>query len=93
MNNATLETIKEVGRWILAAAVGWVLTETGKQLGLVPETYDVKVWVFTYTLPVRAGVSFALTLAGRAIDKYVFTTNKDDPFRLVTTVPKGIFPW
>lgn len=93
MNKPLLETIKEVGRWGIAAVVSWVITETAKQLGLVPEVYNLKIWVFTYTLPIRAGVGFGLTIAGRAVDKYVFTVSKEDPDRKKSEDPKGVIPF
>ncbi len=93
ISKPTLETIKEVGRWILSAVAAWLITETLNQIVLVPESTAVKVWVFTYLIPVRALFQFALTAAGRAIDKYVFTVSKEDPKRLESETPKGIIPF
>lgn len=93
MNKPILETIKEVGRWLVSAVVSWIITQTMAQLNLVPETYSINVWVFTYTLPIRAGFGFVLTVAGRALDKYVFVASKEDPDRKKTEDPKGVLPF
>ena len=88
ISKPTLETLKEVGRWILSAIVAWILTETLKQIVLVPEFAEVKIWVFTYLIPVRALVQFGLTAAARALDKYVFVKNKED-----NHIDKGVIPF
>lgn len=93
ISKPTIEAAKEIGRWILSAIVAWIITETLKQIVLVPESANIKIWVFTYAIPVRALFQFALTAAGRALDKYVFTVNKEDPKRLESETPKGVIPF
>ncbi len=93
MNKPTLEALKEVARWLAAGAIAWFLSETITQIALVPEYSVVNVWVFTYLIPVRALIQFALTLAGRAVDKYLFIKSKEDPKRLESEPPVGLIPW
>lgn len=83
------ESTKEIARWVILFAISWVITETLKQVNLVPEFANVKVWVFAYTLPIRAGLQFALTFAGRFVDKYLFEKSKDNP----RTETKGLLPF
>lgn len=87
MKKPLVETIKEAGRWILSAIAAWIITETLKQINLVPEVANVHVWVFTYGIPIRALLAFVLTLAGRGLDKYVFEINK------LKDITKGIIPF
>ena len=82
---ALLEAGKEVLRWVVFFAISWVITETLKQIDLVPEFATVKVWVFTYLLPVRSMVQFGLTFLGRAADKFVHEWN--------ATKLRGILPF
>lgn len=93
MNKPTLETIKEVGRWVVSGLAAWLITETLAQITAVPESQTIHIWVFAYTIPIRTGVQTLLTLAGRAIDKYVFTASKEDPDRKKTEDPKGVIPF
>lgn len=82
---ALLEAVKEVARWLVAFIVSWLVTETLKQIVLVPEFVDFKVWVFTYSIPFRAGFQLALTFIGRAADKFVHEWNG--------TKLKGLLPF
>lgn len=68
---AIIEAAKEGGRWVVFLAISWLITETLAQINLVPATADIKVWVFTYSIPVRLMLQFTLTIAGRVADKYV----------------------
>jgi hypothetical protein len=93
MNKPTIEAFKEIARWAIFLLLGWVIAETLKQINLVTETYAMKVWIFTYTIPVRMIVQTLLTLAGRAIDKYIFTKNKEiieARSSILNAVPKGL---
>ncbi len=93
MSKPTIEALKEVARWAICIAAGWVITETLNQITAVPESATVKLWVFTYALPVRMVLQTALTYAGRAIDKYIFVKNKEileAKTTVLDTVPKGL---
>lgn len=93
LSKPTIESVKEVGRWLVSAVVAWIITQTLAQMDLVPEFYKLNVWVFTYTIPIRATFAFALTAAGRAIDKYVFVKSKEDPKRPDEVEPTGVIPF
>lgn len=68
---AIIEALKEGGRWIVFFVIGWVITSTLAQIDLVPATAEIKLWVFTYAIPVRVIFQTLLTVAGRVADKYV----------------------
>ena len=72
---AIWEATKEIGRWVLFFAISWVITATLDQITQVPEFATVKVWVFTYMIPVRLLIQFLLTLAQRAVDKFIHEWN------------------
>jgi hypothetical protein len=74
--SAIFESIKEVGRWVLLYSLSWIITETLKQVGLVPEFSVVNVWVFSYLLPVRAGLQLGLTLLAKGVDKWLYEKDK-----------------
>lgn len=93
MNKPTIEALKEIARWAICIAAGWVITETLNQITAVPESAVVKIWVFTYALPIRMLLQTALTFAGRAIDKYIFVKNKETmqaKTTLLEATPKGL---
>lgn len=82
---AIWEATKEAARWIVSLVVGWFLTETLKQIDLVPEFAQVQLWVFTYMIPVRFVVQTTLTLATRMVDKFIHEWNG--------TKFKGVIPF
>lgn len=85
MQDKSIEIIKELGRWAFLFALSWLITETLNQIVNVPEFYQLKVWVFTYMIPVRALLQVSLTGFGRLVDRLVH----DRP-----EIPlKGIIPW
>jgi len=84
-STAILESVKEVGRWLLFFAISWVITSTLNQISQVPEFAQVNVWVFSYMIPVRALMQFGLTFLGRAVDKFIHEWNG--------TKLKGIAPF
>jgi hypothetical protein len=70
------EGVKETGRWLLLFLVSWIITETLNQANLIPESATLKVWVFSYVIPIRTAVVFALTLVGRFADKWIHEIGK-----------------
>lgn len=82
---AIWEAVKEIGRWLVSFVVSWFIVETLKQIELVPEFFELKLWVFTYMIPFRASLQIALTMLGRAIDKFTHEWNG--------TKLKGIIPF
>jgi len=83
--SAFIEGFKEVARWILALSISWIITETLKQINLVPEFAVVSISVFTYSIPVRLLLNLFLTFLSRFVDKFVHEWNG--------TKLKGIFPF
>jgi len=77
--NALKETLKEAGRWILLFIISWIITSTLTQIDVVPESQEVRVWVFTYVIPVRLLVNLALTAAGKLVDKYLHEKETEKP--------------
>lgn len=73
---AVLEGIKEVARWVVLFAVSWVITQTVAQINLVPEFFTLKVWVFSYLIPVRLAFNVGLTMLGRFVDKMLYELGK-----------------
>lgn len=71
------EALKEVARYLVFFAIGWVISETLKQINVVPENYYLHIWEFIYAIPVRAIVNLGLTLALRYTDKYMHLRNKE----------------
>lgn len=88
-NNPFKEALKEGARWLIFFVIGWLITETLGQLSLVPEYATVKIYVFSYLIPVRATLSFLLTMAGKMADKYRFQSTKNNPL----SDTKGILPF
>lgn len=95
MKNPKIEGLKEVMRWVVLFAgslvISWIITETLKQITNVPEVFNLKVWVFTYAIPVRELFTFGLTFAGRYVDKYLHEASKG--FTLDGSKPKGLLPF
>jgi len=98
MKNPNMEGLKEVLRWVVlfvgSMVLTWVITETLKQITAVPETLNVKVWVFTYAIPFRELFTFALTFVGRYLDKYLHEASKQTKgYAIGSATPKGILPF
>jgi hypothetical protein len=72
----TLEALKELGRLALLFVVSWIITETLKQLGVVPEKATITIWLFNYTIPIRLLVNLGLTALGRYVDKLLHEIGK-----------------
>lgn len=89
MKNPKIEALKEVGRWVILFVVSWIITSTINQVGNVPETAQINVWVFTYMVPVRQLFVVSLTMAGRYADKYLHETSKQE----IEVKFKGLLPF
>ena len=72
----TIEALKEIGRWVLLFVASWLITETINQITVIPETLEVKIWVFAYLIPIRLSVKTLLTLVGRFVDKLLHERGK-----------------
>lgn len=64
-----LEKVKEILRWVVLFVVSWFITETLSQADLVPSTYTLHIWVFSYILPIKTLFVTALTMLGRFVDR------------------------
>lgn len=91
-NTPNWEALKETARWIVLIVVSWIITEVLKQITLVPVTYNLKVWVFTFAIPIQFGLQTILTLTGRYVDKFLFERSKNN-IRWATDKPKGLLPF
>ncbi len=74
--NSHLEALKEIGRWLVFFVGSWIITQMLNQATNVPEVTNVQVWVYTFAIPVRALLTFGLTMALRYIDKYMHVNPK-----------------
>jgi hypothetical protein len=77
-----VEIIKETIRWVVLFLISWIIAETLKQANVVPEVLNLKVWVFVYTIPVRAVFTILLTLLSRLIDRLLHEKNVKSPLDL-----------
>ncbi len=68
---------KLVGRFALIFIVSWFIAETLKQQNVIPEHYDLKVWLLTYSIPVRQIFVFGLTGLGGFVDKLLHEWGKE----------------
>lgn len=86
------ESIKSVLRLIVISVVSGIITQMLAQLNLVPESQYMKVFVFTFTIPLRSTLFLILTAAGKYVDKLLFevNSNKRKPAGNVST---GIVPF
>lgn len=71
-NDPKIARIKDILRFLFFIAVSWFISETLKQVQVVPDFYTLKVWVFTYLIPVRFIFVTALTAALSYIDRRKF---------------------
>lgn len=71
--NAHIEALKEIGRWLVFFVGSWIVTQMLGQATQVPEFKFVHIWVYTFMIPLRAIITFVLTMALRYIDKYMHT--------------------
>ena len=61
--------LKEVSRWAVFFLASEVITQMLNQVAQVPDFIFFKVWVFNFSIAVRASLKLALTMALRYIDK------------------------
>jgi len=92
MSKPNIEATKEILRWVVFFIVSWFISETMKQLNLIPEYYKLKIYVFTYLIPIRSIFAFFLTMIGRYADKYLHEKNKEKGY-ISEAKPMGILPF
>ena len=61
--------VKEVGRWAIFFLASEVVTQMLNQITKVPDFVWVKVWVFNFSIAIRATLKVALTMVLRYADK------------------------
>lgn len=96
LSKPNAEAVKEILRLAIFYAVSWVITQTLLQLTAVPQSLDVKMWVFTYAIPIRFILEMSLTLLARYLDKFMYINdkeNKEHGFTPNEEKPKGILPF
>lgn len=94
MSNANIEAIKEVLRWVIFFVGSWIVSELLRQIDLVPESWLLKIYVFTFMIPARSLFVFGLTMAARYIDKYLHVNSKEDKaYQIGQTPPSGLLPF
>lgn len=91
-----LEAVKEIARWIILFILSWIVTQVLAQIKVLPELLNIKVWLFSFIIPLQSLVTFLLTLVGRYLDKLVYLNSKDltSAFDLeVSQKAKGLLPF
>jgi len=73
---ALIESLKEPARWIVLFIASWIVTETLKQINLIPEFLQVNIWVLSYSVPIRLITTTVLTLILKTIDRYMHELGK-----------------
>lgn len=61
--------IKEVSRWLVFLIVSDIAVQLSNQAIKVPESLNLRVWEFTYSIPARMLFTTGLTLLLRYLDK------------------------
>lgn len=92
MSKPNIEAIKEVLRWLVFFVSSWFISETLKQVNLIPEYYQLKIYIFKYSIPIRSIFVFFLTMIGRYADKYLHETKKEKGY-MGEAKPMGILPF
>jgi len=91
-----LEAVKEIARWIILFILSWIVTQVLAQINVLPELLNIKIWLFSFIIPLQNLVTFLLTLVGRYLDKLVYLNSKDltSAFDLeVSQKAKGLLPF
>jgi hypothetical protein len=65
------EAVKEPLRWIVLFVASWIITQLVNQAVVIPESWEIKVWLFSFVVPLRYLIVTGLTLLGRFVDKYL----------------------
>lgn len=74
---ALKETALSILRWVVLFVVSWLITQTLTQINLVPESQEIRVWVFSYLIPVRLLFQLGLTFVGKMVDEYLHELGKE----------------
>ena len=94
MSKANIEALKEVLRWTVLFVGSFIISELIRQADLIPESWLVKVFVFTFAIPIRTIFIFGLTMVGRYVDKYLHEAKKEEKtYPVGFTPPGGLLPF
>ncbi|MFZ2882443.1 MAG: hypothetical protein WA019_05190 [Candidatus Moraniibacteriota bacterium] len=71
-----IEAAKEVGRYVILFLLSGLLVQLVEQLGKVPESTTINIWVFAVNIPIRLAFQLLFTAIGRFIDKAMYEKSK-----------------
>lgn len=76
---SVLDVAKEIGRWAVFLVISAFVTQTLAQINLVPEIAEIKVFMLTYTIPIRSMLFWSLTVGQRLVDRYMYNADITSP--------------
>lgn len=76
MTKPRLEAIKSGARLVVLYIASWVITEVLAQIANIPATYDLTIYGFLFSIPVRLMIQTGLTLINVVLDKYIHEIGK-----------------
>lgn len=71
-----IEGLKEVGRYVVLFLLSGLIVQLIDQLGKVPESAVINIWVFAVNIPIRLAFQLLFTAVGRFIDKAMYEDSK-----------------
>lgn len=83
--------IKEVSRWVVFLIISDIAVQLSNQAIKVPESLNLRVWEFTYSIPARMLFTTGLTLLLRYLDKLKHLNFKTEHSRSEKT--GGLLPF
>lgn len=86
-----LEAAKEIARLVVFLVASDVATQLLNQAVNVPDSLQIKLWIFTYSIPARMLFVTLLTLGLRFLDKLKHENFKES--HPETKKPNGILPF
>ena len=89
MSNANIEALKSTLRWVVLFVGSFIISELIRQADLIPESWLLKIFIFTFAIPVRTLFIFGLTLIGGYVDKYLHEVKKESKAYPVGMTPAG----
>lgn len=92
MSKINWEAIKSALRLLSFAAISWVITEIVRQADLIPASWNVKVYVFTFLVPVRSLIVLGLMAFQQWLDKFLHEKKNEDQPRGMK-VAGGLLPF
>ena len=87
MSKANIEALKEIARWLVITIFAWIISEIIRQGNLIIDFYQVKIYTFTFLIPIRSVFILGLTILGRYLDKL-----KHEKMKTLKKYPQGMTP-